>query len=530
MNCFVTGKWKDTQDASELLKLDDMEDPDEDDAGSEIFGDFEDLETGEKFEAKTDDASKSNKRKLEPENEPTETLAEKKRRLKEKFDNEYDNKGEDKNTYYDDLKQTAEKQSQLNKTVFEEIPDEVRVQLEGYRSGMYVRIEFEKMPCEFVENFNPTYPIVIGGLNMAEENIGYVNVKIKKHRWYKKILKSKDPVIISMGWRRFQTMPLFAKLEDDLKYRFLKYTPEHVSCNANFWGPITPQATGFLAIQDCTNTPESVKQLGFRIAATGAVQELDKSTQIMKKLKLVGEPLKIFKKTAFIKNMFNSPLEVAKFEGAKIKTVSGIRGMIKKPVSKPEGCFRATFEDKIQLSDIVFCRTWFKVDAPQFYNPVTNLLLPSDQKLKWIGMKTTGQLKREQNVHITPNPDNLYEEIVRQPKVFKPLIIPKSLQKELPYRDKPKFDAKVAKGKGKTNKYQPIAVIREPHEQDVANMMKRIKTLYQAREEKLKVQTHQRMETRIAELKKAEDQFAKKLKVSKKQACRIKSKSKKKDT
>jgi ribosome biogenesis protein BMS1 len=41
----------------------------------------------------------------------------------------------------------------------------------------------------------------------------------------------------------------------------------------------------------------------------------------MKKLKLIGTPFKIYKKAAFIQGMINSTLEVAKFEGAKIKTV-----------------------------------------------------------------------------------------------------------------------------------------------------------------------------------------------------------------
>jgi ribosome biogenesis protein BMS1 len=158
-------------------------------------------------------------------------------------------------------------------------------------------------------------------------------------------LKTNDPMIFSLGWRRFQSLPIYHLDDHSIRNRMLKYTPEHMHCHATFYGPVSAPNTGFCAFNTLSGGVSN-----FRISATGVILDIDRTTKIVKKLKLTGAPYKIFKNTAFIKDMFNSALEVAKFEGANVRTVSGVRGQIKKALSKPDGAYRATFEDKILMS------------------------------------------------------------------------------------------------------------------------------------------------------------------------------------
>lgn len=109
------------------------------------------------------------------------------------------------------------------------------------------------------------------------------------------------------------------------------------------------------------------------------------------------------------------------------------------------------------------------------------------------------------------------QEIKHEPKVFKPLVIPKALQNSLPYKDKPKkgpINARASLESGR------VAVVHSPHEQKIAQMMRMIKTNYAAKKEREKVDTDNRRLKLKAEKNAIEMRKLKKQKELKKKVCR----------
>lgn len=357
---------------------------------------------------KDDDISVSGDDEIESE----EDIEAQRIKKKEQFDAMYD-KGDEKMEEEPEFKSVHEfieyeksqrenPQDKVNRTAFKDVAPEIREKVEGIAPGTYVRIEIIDMPAQFVNLLKPEEPIIIGGLKPEEMQMGLLKMRIKRHRWFPKTLKTKDPIIFSIGWRRFQSIPFYCVQDPNGRLRYIKYTLDHMHCLAVAYAPFVPQNTGVVAIQNLSSG-----QQNFRISATGYTMEADQKIEIVKKLKLIGYPRDIKKNTCIIGQMFNSDLEVAKFQGAKLRTVSGIRGRVRKAVREGSpGDFRATFEDRVLESDIVFLRTWYPIQEIRFYNPIMNRLTDH-----WIRMRTVGELRHLKGLKVPQKDDSEYKSI-----------------------------------------------------------------------------------------------------------------------
>ncbi|MCL7040694.1 hypothetical protein MKW94_022605 [Papaver nudicaule] len=253
--------------------------------------------------------------------------------------------------------------------------DEVtRLDMESFRTGTYIRLEIQDVSFGIAENFDPCHPILVGGISLEEDKVGYLQVRLKRHIWQEKLLKTGEPVVVSVGWRRYETRPIYA-IEGSRLNEKLPYTPWDAYCLAMFWGPLAAP-TGPVAVHNAADN-EGV----FRISATGVVLDSNQAAKIREISKRIGIPCEIYKKTALIKDMFKSDSEIKKFEGALVKTARGVGGEVKtargvfgKIIKAREGdqltqgIVRCSFRSEISMSDEVFMPVWKQVEVPRAFN------------------------------------------------------------------------------------------------------------------------------------------------------------------
>jgi ribosome biogenesis protein BMS1 len=282
------------------------------------------------------------------------------------------------------------------------------------RPGQYVRVTLED---KLLGDVDFAKLIILGAFLVSEKELTILQGKIKKHKWSRKKLKSNEPLIFSVGWKRFQSVPVFS-IKDATRNRYLKYSADSMFTAVSFYGPVVPAGTGFSVYSEKT----SFKILGF-----GTITDLSSNPGIVKKLKLIGYPDRIHHNTVFVKSMFTSDLEVLRFAGAALRTASGLRGEVKAPHGK-NGEFRAGFEGEMLMSDIVTLRCFVPIDVHRIHVPVNNLFG------EWRGLRPLYEIRQELGIrHPFEDSDSGYEEEVHELNVPEGSYgLPEELENELP--------------------------------------------------------------------------------------------------
>eukprot|EP00955_Chlamydomonas_euryale_P005648 59930-Chlamydomonas_euryale.AAC.1 len=125
-------------------------------------------------------------------------------------------------TYYDAIKREMSERQARTRAVMDGLDATNRLAMEGVRPGAYVRMRLRGVPCELVEHHDPCTPLLVGGLGQGEEKMGLMKLRFKRHRWFPKLLKARDPLMLSVGWRRFQSLPVYAIEDHNRRLRNLK--------------------------------------------------------------------------------------------------------------------------------------------------------------------------------------------------------------------------------------------------------------------------------------------------------------------
>ncbi|XP_026382120.1 ribosome biogenesis protein BMS1 homolog [Papaver somniferum] len=214
-----------------------------------------------------------------------------------------------------------------------------------FRAGTYVSFELHDVPFETVKHYDPCRPVLVGGISLEEENLGYIQVKLKRHSWHTKLLKTKDPIIVSVGWRRYQTRPIYAFKDGHGSYRGLNHTPKNKPCLAMFWAPLAPLGTGLAVVQSLAD-----KKAAFRFLGKAYVVDTNQgSVKIVKKSR----------RTALLKDMCT-----------KIHTTTGICGKIDEP--------DRIWESGVKTSG---CQLSVPADYESFHKTYIDPLEPKDHEL-----------------------------------------------------------------------------------------------------------------------------------------------------
>ncbi|KAJ3192464.1 hypothetical protein HK101_006525 [Irineochytrium annulatum] len=189
------------------------------------------------------------------------------------------------------------------------------------------------------------------------------------------IIKSKDPILIQYGFRRYKIKPLYStdtRGGTNNVHRFERFFHHSRNVIGSFFGPVCFSNEPALLFREPTASKSSemvdddnavapaAEDAAPVLFAVGNVLPPSPHRIIAKRVLLTGHPFKINKRSAVIRYMFFNPLDVNYFKPIQLHTKLGRIGHIKESLGT-HGYMKCVFDEQLKAQDTVMLSLYKRV-------------------------------------------------------------------------------------------------------------------------------------------------------------------------
>lgn len=224
--------------------------------------------------------------------------------------------------------------------------------------GACITLHILNVPKEVSDSYDPSRPFTIFGLLENEHKTSVMNFVVTRNSDYNEPIRSKDPLILCCGFRRYLASPIYSQNTQgkgtNNVHKFERFLNPGVTCVASIYGPIQFGHSPIMLFKDNGDVNAPI------LVATGSFLSSDPKRIIAKRIILTGHPYKIHKKSAVIRYMFFNPEDVLWFKPVQLATKYGRIGHIRESLGT-HGYMKCVFDSPIMQQDTVMMNLYKRI-------------------------------------------------------------------------------------------------------------------------------------------------------------------------
>ncbi|CAG5132552.1 unnamed protein product, partial [Candidula unifasciata] len=239
--------------------------------------------------------------------------------------------------------------------------------------GSFITVHISNVPKSLIDSRSPSQPLTVFGLFPNEHKMTLISTAITRVAAFTAPVKSKDPLIFQIGFRRFSTSPVFSEHSYQNKFKMERFLPQSGFIAASMFAPIMFAPAPVLVFRE--------NVVGkYDLVAKGSLLSLDTDRIVVKRAVLSGAPFKINKKSVVVRYMFFNREDVDYYKPVELRTKWGKRGHIRQALGT-HGHMKCTFNGQVRSEDTITMSLYKRVFPKWSFNPHVNILPPHIERV-----------------------------------------------------------------------------------------------------------------------------------------------------